>query len=339
MIGDLFVSARSALHISDVQLYPDVSNRQVVVKVTVNNLNGAASRANIRLMATSAEGRAEKLEPLSRDIAISGITDVFEIIYPMGDSPLLWDEFDPNLYSMEVRLTGAEAGDGRNVTFGMRQFSTSGTQFTINGRPVFLRGTMEGAIFPKTGYPPTEVEEWMRIFRICRSYGLNHMRFHSWCPPEAAFIAADQMGFYLQVESSSWANQGSAIGDGKAIDQYIYDESARMVKAYGNHPSFCMMAYGNEPAGDNHIGYLTDFVRYWQERDERILYTTGSGWPVIPESDFNSTSDPRIQQWGEGIRSIINGQPPRSDSSGIRPGRMVRLLTRWGSCAIRYILR
>ena len=313
MIGDLHVSARPALHISGVQLYPDVKNKQVVAKISINNLKGDTSQASLRLVVTSAGTQGEKLEPLSKEIDIKGESDVFEIIYPMGDAPRLWDEFDPNLYSMEVRLTGVDGADERDVTFGMREFSTQGTQFTINGRPVFLRGTMEGAIFPKTGYPPTAVEEWMRIFRICKSYGLNHMRFHSWCPPEAAFTAADQMGFYLQLESSSWANQGSPIGDGNALDQYIYDESARMVKAYGNHPSFCMMAYGNEPSGENHIAYLTDFVRHWQQKDERILYTTGSGWPVIPQSDYNSTPDPRIQRWGEGLRSIINQQPPRTN--------------------------
>lgn len=313
MIGDLHISARPALHISDVQVYPDVKNRQVVAKISINNLKGDNSQANLRLVVTSAWTKGEKLEPLSKNIDIKGKSTVFEILYPMGDAPRLWDEFDPNLYSMEVRLAGRDAADEKDVPFGMREFSTQGTHFTINGRPVFLRGTMEGAIFPKTGYPPTAVEEWMRIFRVCKSYGLNHMRFHSWCPPEAAFTAADQMGFFLQLESSSWANQGSSIGDGKAIDQYIYDESARMVKAYGNHPSFCMMAYGNEPAGKNQIAYLTDFVRHWQQKDERILYTTGSGWPVIPQSDYNSTPEPRIQRWGEGLGSIINRQPPRSD--------------------------
>jgi hypothetical protein len=139
------------------------------------------------------------------------------------------------------------------------------------------------------------------------------MRFHSWCPPEAAFIAADQLGFYLQIEASSWANQGATIGDGEPLDQYIYEESERMIEAYGNHPSLVMMAYGNEPAGDNHIEYLTDFVKHWQEKDDRFLYTTGSGWPVIPESDFNSTPEPRIQHWGEGLESIINKIAPRTD--------------------------
>jgi hypothetical protein len=195
----------------------------------------------------------------------------------------------------------------------MREFNTSGTQFTMNGRPVFLRGTLECAIFPETGYPPADTASWMRIFRIARAHGLNHMRFHSWCPPEAAFDAADRMGFYLQVECSSWANQGSSIGDGKAVDQYLYDESERIVNSFGNHPSFCMLLYGNEPAGVNQEKWLGDFVRYWKSKDPRRLYSSGAGWPIIPETDFNSTPDPRIQHWGEGLMSIINAKPPQTD--------------------------
>jgi hypothetical protein len=77
----------------------------------------------------------------------------------------------------------------------MREIKTEGKHILINGQPTFLRGTLECAIFPKTGYPPTDVDAWLRIFRICRAHGLNHLRFHSWCPPEAAFEAADQSGF------------------------------------------------------------------------------------------------------------------------------------------------
>ncbi|MBA4057966.1 MAG: beta-galactosidase, partial [Marivirga sp.] len=47
--------------------------------------------------------------------------------------------------------------------------------------------------------------------------------------------------------------------------------------------------------------------------DSRRLYTSGAGWPVIAENDYNSTSSPRIQLWGDGLKSIINSQPPRSD--------------------------
>ena len=122
------------------------------------------------------------------DQVIKPGTNEIETTCPMGDHPKLWDEFEPNLYRMKIEMTYEDGNkENREVTFGMREFKTRGTQFIINGRPLFLRGTLECAIFPKTGYPPTDTASWMRIFRIARAHGLNHMRFHSWCPPEAAF--------------------------------------------------------------------------------------------------------------------------------------------------------
>jgi len=127
-------------------------------------------------------------------------------------------------------------------------------------------------------------------------------------------VAADSMGIYLQVECSSWANQSTRLGSGLPIDQYIYDESERIVEEYGNHPSFVMMAYGNEPGGPNHVEYLKEFVNYWKQKDNRRIYTSGAGWPIIEENQFHCTHrNVRIQGWGEGLQSIINSQPPRSD--------------------------
>jgi hypothetical protein len=313
MVGRLSISARPALFIDDVQLYPDIHKKQVTARIKVNNEAGRANKAEIQLLAKPGNAKAEQLKPVIKSITLQKGENIVEVEYPMGSQPLLWDEFNPNLYSLSVQVKGGKETDVKTVSFGMRAFAAAGTQFTINGRLTFLRGTLECAIFPKTGYPPTDVASWMHIFKVARSYGLNHMRFHSWCPPEAAFVAADRSGFYLHVEASSWANQGSAVGDGKPVDKYIYDESERIVKAFGNHPSFCMLAYGNEPAGKNHKKYLTEYVNYWKKKDPRRLYTTAAGWPVIPESDFNSTPDPRIQAWGQGLKSIINSQAPKSN--------------------------
>jgi hypothetical protein len=172
-----------------------------------------------------------------------------------------------------------------------------------------MRGTLHCGSFPLTGYPSTDKEEWLRELRACRAHGLNHIRFHSWCPPEAAFEAADELGMYLQVECSTWPNQGSTIGDGRPLDDYVKAEAERIVRAFGNHPSFCMLAAGNEPAGRRHKEYLTDFVDYWKQ-DGRFLCTSSAGWPNLPVSDFLSDSAPRIQQWGAGLKSIINAEPP-----------------------------
>jgi hypothetical protein len=182
----------------------------------------------------------------------------------------------------------------------MREFSINGTQFLVNGLPVFLRGTLNNCEFPLTGYPSMDIAGWERIFRVAKSYGLNHMRFHSWCPPEAAFAAADLAGFYLQPEAPTWPNHGTSVGDGRFIDQYIYDETNRMVKAYGNYASFCMLAAGNEPAGKNQAKYLADFVNYWKAKDNRRVYTGASvamSWPLVPENQYMVKSGPRGLRW------------------------------------------
>ena len=182
----------------------------------------------------------------------------------------------------------------------MREFKISGTQFIVNDKPVFLRGTLNNCEFPLTGYPAMDTAAWGRIFRTAKSFGLNHMRFHSWCPPEEAFIAADIAGFYLQPEAPTWPNHGTSLGDGRFIDQYIYDETNRMDEAYGNYASFCMLSAGNEPAGRNQVKYLTDFINYWKEKDDRRVYTGASvamSWPLVPANEYMVKSGARGLRW------------------------------------------
>lgn len=313
MIGKLAIEARAQLYLGDIQLFPDLKNRQVKAKVKVHNSGKSQQSAVVELSVRPDGGDGRAVAPLQKKVKVEGAVAEYELVYPMGQRPLLWDEFNPNLYNMTVRVLSGKSSDEKELRFGMREFGVNGTQLTINGRPLFLRGTLECAIFPKTGYPPTDVASWARIFKICKSYGLNHMRFHSWTPPEAAFEAADRAGFYLQVECSSWAGQGATIGDGKPLDQYIYEESERVNNAFGNSPSFCMMAYGNEPSGKNHKEYLAKFVEHWKRKDSRKLYTSGAGWPPVNENDYHNLPAPRIQLWGAGLKSIINAEPPRSD--------------------------
>jgi hypothetical protein len=36
-------------------------------------------------------------------------------------------------------------------------------------------------------------------------------------------------------------------GDGKSVDSWLYEEGERIIKTYGNHPSFTFLLHGNEP--------------------------------------------------------------------------------------------
>lgn len=312
IVGDIKLVQKDLLSIKNVQVFPDVETKTAKLIVELNNLSNKQQVGKIQVSAKQiSSGTNQQIETLTVDFTCNGNSNEVSIDYPMGKDVALWDEFNPNLYELNIKLRSEECSDAWTGNFGMREFCAKGKGFVINGRPVFLRGTLECAIFPKTGYPPTTVEPWERIIKICKSHGLNHIRFHSWCPPKAAFDAADKLGFYYQVEASAWA---SNLGAGEPVDQWIYDESNRMVAEYGNHPSFCLMPYGNEPHGKNHKAYLTEFVKYWKARDSRRVYTTGAGWPIIPENDYHNVHNgTRIQGWNQNLNSIINREAPRSD--------------------------
>jgi hypothetical protein len=313
--GDISLRTTSKVFISDVRVYPDVTGKKAKIIVALTNKTKAPFRGEVAIQCESLKsGNSQKL----KSMAVSANTDSNEsqliIDYPMGDNVALWSEYKPTLYKLSVNLKGlkGEMLDSKSEDFGMREFKTRGTRFEVNGQQIFLRGTLECCIFPITGYPPTDTNSWVKVLQTFKNYGLNTVRFHSWCPPEAAFTAADRLGLYFQIECSSWANSGTSIGDGGAIDEYIYKEGDRILSAYGNHPSFCMLAYGNEPAGVNQNAYLGKLLTYWKAKDNRRVYTSGAGWPVIPENDYNLTAEPRIQRWGEGLKSIINREAPQT---------------------------
>jgi hypothetical protein len=315
IIGRIELQAVPRVCVSDVQVYPDVKNKLARLHITVNNSAGSDVVGTLKLSAESQNTKRKHVcAPKSVPFTVSGHETILRVDYYMGDNVLLWDEFSPALYELTVSLAATSEGSGfsdeKVVNFAMRDFGTRGTQFTINDRLTFLRGTLECCIFPLTGYPDMSADGWMRILRIAKAHGLNHMRFHSWCPPEAAFQAADRLGVMFHVECPAW----TTIGNGKPIDKFIYAEGDRILKTYGNHPSFCMLAYGNEPGGPNQKRFLGDLVNCWKEKDPRRLYTSAAGWPIIPESQYHSTPAPRGHQWGAGLSSRFNGRPPETAS-------------------------
>ncbi len=311
IVGRMELQATDKVWIEDIHVYPDIEKKLAKLRIVLSKSISQDIAGTLTMTADCWNTeRRHTVGPANFKFEANGPETIVELDYDMGENVLLWDEFSPSMYKLKVVLSanGGLSKDTEIVTFGMREFGTKGTQFTINDRLTFLRGTLECSIFPHTGYPDMSVEGWLRIIRIAKAHGLNHMRFHSWCPPEAAFEAADRMGFMFHVECPAW----TAIGDGKPIDKFIYEEGDRILKAYGNHPSFCMLAYGNEPGGRNQKRFLGDLVSYWKQKDPRRVYTSAAGWPIIPESDYHSTPAPRGHQWGSGLKSRFNANPPET---------------------------
>jgi hypothetical protein len=261
LVGRLTLASTTPVWIDDARVYSDIGRKTVRIAVDLGNATGRPGRGMLTAGGVSAAVEWD----------IDG--GVGELEVPLGDEVRLWDEFDPALYRMTLRLTGPDADDRRQLTVGLRQIESQDATFYVNGRKTFFRGTHEGCAFPLTGYPPTDVASWRKVLRVVKDYGLNHVRFHSWCPPEAAFTAADELGVYLQPECSNW---GQYSPRDETMKDFLYRETERIVKAYGNHPSFVMLSSGNEPAGPWQQ-VLAPWLREWKQKDDRRLYASQTG--------------------------------------------------------------
>lgn len=308
VVGRMSLVPKPAAYIGRVRTEPDIRRKAVRVDVRLEG-RVPESGATLLLQAYTPQGKpVGKGKSLHVEADVPAGTVVTAYV-PLGPDAQLWDEFSPAFYRLSATLQTGGEKDNRTVDFGLREFKAEGTRFTVNGRPVFLRGTLECCVFPLTGYPATDRACWEKIYRACQDHGLNHVRFHSWCPPEAAFHVADSMGMYLQVECGGWTE----VGSNRPQDEWFREEAERILAEYGNHPSFCLMAYGNEPSGAMQESYLAGLVARWKAEDPRRVYTSAAGWPYIPEADFWSTMEPRIQVWGAGLGSVINREAPRTD--------------------------
>lgn len=303
IVGKICLQSIPKIHFSDIQIYPNIDKGTAKVKMKIAAGKQKAQKVTVSLSAKSFNTNTTQNIPEIKAtfmIQKNGETEE-EMELPMGKDFLLWDEFNPALYRLTAQINNGKETDTKTIDFGMREFSISNKWFYINGRKTMLRGTVENCDFPLTGYAPMDIASWERVFRICRQYGLNHMRFHSYCPPEAAFKAADLVGFYLQPEGPSWPNHGPKLGLGQPIDQYLMDECKAISKVYGNYASFCMLACGNEPSG-RWVEWVSKFVDYWKQTDTRRVYTgasVGNSWQWQPKNEYHVKAGARGLDWAK----------------------------------------
>lgn len=163
----------------------------------------------------------------------------FSCVIKLEKDVPLWNEFNPELLELEI----AAGEDVKIFKTGLRQLKAEGLKIRVNGNEAFLRGKHDGLVFPKTGFAPTDAESWLKVFETAKSYGINHYRFHTCCPPEAAFEAADITGIYLQPELPFW---GTVPDEATPETEFLRQEGFRLLEEFGFHPSFAMMTMGNE---------------------------------------------------------------------------------------------
>lgn len=311
IIGELRLDVTDPVCISQVNIYPDIKSRSILVTIDADN-TGKLQTGNLIICARDKK-KGKEIGKIEQEVTVNEGKSTFKLTYDMGEDVKLWSEASPELYELTAELTTEESYSVKHADFGMREIKAEGPRLYINGNPLFLRGTLECCVFPLTGYPPMKKEGWEKVIKTAREWGLNHLRFHSWCPPEAAFQAADEAGFYFQIELPVWIN---TIGKHAPTTEFIHSEADRIIREYGNHPSFCLWSMGNEVEGD--LSVLAKMVDNLKERDPRHLYTNntftfqaGHGrWPEAND-DFFITQQ-TIKGWCRG-QGVFNNQYPSFD--------------------------
>ncbi len=299
ILGDISLRTTAFGAPKNLQVYPDKDLS--TIKITFEQdvvIDGAVT---LEIKTQEGEEIYSDQEKVSK---LGNNSFAFQIEKP--EALKLWDEFNPNLYQVSVSTNTGEV----NTSFGYKFVSNDKGDLTLNNQRIFLRGNLECVIFPLTGRPPMVKEEWSALMSQAKAYGLNHLRFHSWCPPKAAFEAADEAGLYCQVELPHWSLK---VGEDQSTNEFLIAEANKIIKDYGNHPSFLLMALGNELEGD--ANFLNTLVKDLKQLDNRHLYATTSfsfqkpmGTRPEPEDEFF------VAQWtnrgwirGQGI---FNDKPP-----------------------------
>ncbi|WP_289706218.1 sugar-binding domain-containing protein [uncultured Bacteroides sp.] len=300
ILGKMKLVAVDPVYVEDMQLYPDVARKAVKVKMIIKNhtQKPVSGKAVFTISGKQYE--------LNKEFPVSGQNETisFEGEILLGKNIRLWDEFHPNLYMAECSLQTSDDENNyrheKSVTFGMREVTQGKNHVLVNGSPIHLRGTVENAVFPQTGYAPVDDASWERIFTILKEHGMNHMRFHSWCPTKAAFRMADKLGIYLEVEMPMWGKDGENNSNPRF--DFFRRELRGILREYGNHPSFILYCNGNEIGGD--FDFVEELTRTGRESDSRRLFSGSTARKRVQSDQFYVT-----HQTPKGGATVYDGRP------------------------------
>ena len=302
--GKMELRAFDPIRIESVRTFPDINNDELKIEFRIKSESIKKIKVGYSIISVTA-GKEVLQGEIKRQL--SAENNLFFVNIPVNGRMKKWSEFNPEVYILRTNLDSGKFTDMHETEFGFYQVGHDGTKVLINNKPVFLRGNLDCVHFPLTGYASCSVGDWERIFRIYKEYGFNHARFHAWCPPEAAFKAANRIGIYLQAEASVWIDswmedpergvrgRPKGLGHDAARDSFVIAEMNRVVDFYGNHPSFTMFCIGNE-LGSGDFDVMKEWVADLKEKDPRRLYAVSTAREITEVDDYSATH--RIQDIG-----------------------------------------
>ncbi len=288
VIGKMEMSAHPDLMFEQVRTFPDATGK-LDVEFSLLNKEKRTLKSTLSLQVKE-KSNGKVVHSATFPLKVSAGKNVIRKSLTVK-TPQLWDEYSPNLYTLECFLQSKEGKDEyAPISFGFRTLDKTEDFITLNGLPRYLRGNLDNSVFPLTGYPPMDKDSWLRIFKLYKAYGLNHARFHSWTPPAAAFEAADEVGIYVLCEifwRDGWMGKGLDV---VAVEPFLRPELKRIADAFGNHPSMIAQAMGNEMGGFD-LNLMDPWIKEVKEYDPRHFYVVSVRRPPTAHADINFHGD------------------------------------------------
>lgn len=314
IVGRIELRLEPEVYPESIRIYPDAAKGRIRVRTKV--FSGREEPVRIRLRVRQPQYGAAVLA--EGEYTLTGGSGSYEYMLEgeVDRRTPLWSEFDPQMTFVEITLETEDTVQKRRVPFGLRDYKVSEDHhhFAVNGKNIFVRSEANCAVFPLTGYAPMDEAAWDRLFDVYKAYGINYVRCHSWCPPDAAFRSADKKGLYIQPELSAWTFH---MFEKDADYDYYGREARAILDQYGNHPSLVALTCGNELRSGNRAR-MGAFCRALRQYDPTRLYAEGSNaWygeaGVNPDADFVLAQGNYAQKWRgafAGNAGFINDEPP-----------------------------
>ncbi|WP_372351218.1 glycoside hydrolase family 2 TIM barrel-domain containing protein [Streptomyces sp. KL116D] len=173
-----------------------------------------------------------------------------------------WSAEQPRLYEAEL----ASAGERVRLRIGFRTVAVVDGRFTVNGRPVLLRGVNRHEHDPDHGRVLT-VDTMRADLLLMKQHHVNAVRTAHY-PPHPAFLdLCDELGLWV-VDECDIETHGfiHAAWEGNPVDDprwrpMLLDRMRRMVERDKNHPSIVIWSLGNESHAGENLAALEAWTR------------------------------------------------------------------------------
>ena len=241
-----------------------------------------------------------------------------------------WSPSDPKLHPLTVAIESeGERLDTWSGRFGIRDFGIRDSRFTLNDRPVFLKGV---AMYEETENRGAALlaSDHRRLFQLTKETGANFIRLHVTQRAPLAYDLADQLGFMVSGEWGGFWYREQAMAAQTADDRSIYQSLARCALwDLMNHPSVVLWASHNEshqfcPEYESFVAKGTALVR---ELDPQQRPVTWAAWhPHMGQPHFEHADAVGFNEYRGAMDPFENLEPDLLKAASENPGKPLLIL-------------